>query len=82
MQHHSFSPRVAAAAAVAGMALLLAGLAALSLAATGGATAIVLIQRRRKGRGYAPVPAPRRPYDDEPAGPFGRTEEKSGPRSR
>jgi hypothetical protein len=63
-------------------------LAALSLAATGGAIAIVLIQRRRKGRGYAPVPAPRRPYDDQPASPFNRTDqagreqELNGPRYR
>jgi hypothetical protein len=61
---------------------LIIGLAALSLAGAGGAVAIVLIQRRRRGRGYADVPAPRHPYDDEPAGPFGRTEEKSGPRYR
>jgi hypothetical protein len=61
---------------------LIIGLAALSLAGAGGAVAIVLIQRRRRGRGYAEVPAPRHPYDDEPAGPFGRTEEKSGPRYR
>ncbi len=61
---------------------LIIGLVALSLAGAGGAVAIVLIQRRRRGRGYAEVPAPRHPYDDEPAGPFGRTEEKSGPRSR
>jgi titin len=61
---------------------LIIGLAALSLAGAGGAVAIVLIQRRRQGRGYAQVPTPRRPYDDEPAGPFGRTEEKSGPRYR
>jgi hypothetical protein len=60
---------------------LIIGLAALSLAGTGGAIAIVMIQRRRKGRGYAAVPSPRRPYDDEPARSFGRTEEKSGPRS-
>jgi hypothetical protein len=53
---------------------LIIGLAALALAATGGATAIVLIQRRRRGRGYAQVPAPRRPYDDEPARPHSRTE--------
>ena len=59
---------------------LIIGLAALSLAGTGGAIAIVLVQRRRKGRGYAEVPAPRRPYDDEPARPYSRTEEKSGPR--
>jgi hypothetical protein len=61
---------------------LIIGLAALSLAGAGGAVAIVLIQRRRQGRGYAQVPTPRRPYDDEPARPFGQTEEKSGPRYR
>jgi hypothetical protein len=66
-------------------------LAALSLAATGGAIAIVLIQRRRKGRSYPPVPAPRRPYDDQPDSPFsragqssqsGREQELNGPRYR
>jgi titin len=59
-------------------------LAALSLAATGGAVAIVLVQRRRRrdGRGYAPVPAPRRPHDDHPAGPPSRMEEMNGPRYR
>ncbi len=59
---------------------LIIGLAALSLAGAGGAVAIVLIQRRRRGRGYAEVPAPRRPYDDEPARPYDRTEQNSGPR--
>jgi Fibronectin type III domain len=65
----------------AGLIILLA---ALSLAATGGAIAIVLVQRRRRrdGRGYAPVPAPRRPYDDQPAGPPSRMEELNGPRYR
>ncbi len=61
---------------------LIIGLAALSLAGTGGAIAIVMIQRRRHGRRYAPVPAPRRPYDDEPGRPYSRAEEKSGPRYR
>jgi hypothetical protein len=67
---------------------LIIGLAALSLAGAGGAVAIVLIQRRRRGRGYPAVPAPRHPYDDEPAGQFGRTDqsgreqELNGPRYR
>lgn len=55
-------------------------LAALSLAGTGGAIAIVLIQRRRRrhGPGHAPVPAPRRPHDDQRS----RVEELNGPRYR
>jgi len=57
-----------------------ADIAALSLAGTGGAIAIVLVQRRRRrhGPGYAPVPAPRRPYDDQRS----RPEELNGPRYR
>jgi hypothetical protein len=57
-------------------------LAAVTLAATGGAIAIIVIQRRRHGRGHAAVPAPRRPYDDHPAGPSSRVEELNGPRYR
>jgi large repetitive protein len=63
-------------------AVLIVALAGLALAATGGAIAIVLIQRRRRGRGNAQVPAPRRPYDDQPAGPSRRKEEMNGPRYR
>jgi hypothetical protein len=59
---------------------LIIGLAALSLVGTGGAIVIVMIQRRRRGRSYAPIPQPRRPYDDEPAGPYSWTEQNSGPR--
>jgi hypothetical protein len=63
---------------------LIVALAALSLAATGGAIAIVLVQRRRRRHGhrYAPVPAPRRPHDDQPAGRPSRIEETNGPRYR
>jgi hypothetical protein len=63
-------------------AVLIVLLAGLAVAATGGAIAIVLIQRRRKGRGHAAIPAPRRPYDDQPAGPSSRIEEMNGPRHR
>ena len=67
----------------AGLIVLLAGL---SLAATGGAIAIVLVQRRRRRHGqrhgYAPVPAPRRPHDDQPVRPSRRIEELNGPRYR
>ncbi|HEX5298781.1 MAG TPA: phosphotransferase [Streptosporangiaceae bacterium] len=65
--HTSSSP-------AAGLIVLLA---ALSLAGTGGAIAIVLVQRRRRrhGPGYAPVPAPRRPHDDQRS----RAEELNGP---
>ncbi len=63
-------------------AVLIVLLAGLAVAATGGAIAIVLVQRRRRGRGNAPVPAPRRPYDDQPAGPSSRIEEMNGPRYR
>jgi hypothetical protein len=64
--------------------VLIVLLAALCLAATGGATAIMLVQRRRRrhGQWYAPVPAPRRPRDDQPAGPSSRPEEMRGPRYR
>jgi hypothetical protein len=76
-----FAQHRASSSPPAGLIVLLA---ALSLAATGGATAIVLVQRRRRrpGRGYAPVPAPRRPHDDQPAGPSSRMEEMNGPRYR
>jgi hypothetical protein len=58
-------------------------LAALGLAAAaGGAIAVMLLRRRRYDRRYRPVPAPRRPYDDQPTGPFSRTEEMNGPRHR
>lgn len=65
-------------------AVLIILLAVLSLIATGGATAIMLIQRRRRrhGQGSAPVPAPRRPRDDQPVGPPSRLEEMRGPRYR
>jgi hypothetical protein len=66
------------AAAPGSSAGLIIGLAALSLAGTGGAIAIVMIQRRRRGRSY--VPAPRHPYDDEPDRPYSRAEQNSGPR--
>jgi hypothetical protein len=59
---------------------LIIGVAALSLVGTGGAIVMVMIQRRRRGRSYAPVPQPRHPYDDEPAGPYSRTGQNSGPR--
>ena len=51
-------------------------------AAAGGAIAVMLLRRRRYDRRYRPVPAPRRPYDDQPAGQFNRTEEMNGPRRR
>jgi hypothetical protein len=51
-------------------------------AAAGGAMALMLLRRRRHDRQYRPVPAPRRPYDDQPTGQFSRTEEMNGPRHR
>ena len=51
-------------------------------AAAGGAIAVMLLRRRRHDRRYHPVPTPRRPYDDQPAGQFSRTEEMNGPRHR
>jgi Fibronectin type III domain len=64
-------------------AVLIIMLAALALAAAGGAITIALFQRRRRpGRRYHPVPAPRRSYDDQPAGPASRIEEMNGPRYR
>jgi hypothetical protein len=51
-------------------------------AAAGGATAVMLLRRRRYHRRYGPVPAPRRPHDDQPTGQFSRTEEMNGPRYR
>jgi hypothetical protein len=65
----------------AGLIILLA---ALSLAATGAAIAIAAIQRRRRrhGQGFAPVPAPRHPHDDQPARASSPIEELNGPRYR
>jgi uncharacterized iron-regulated membrane protein len=58
-------------------------LVALALAAAaGGAIVVMLLRRRRYDRRYRPVPAPRRPYDDQPAGQFNRTEEMNSPRRR
>jgi hypothetical protein len=51
-------------------------------AAAGGAMAVMLVRRRRHDRRYRPVPAPRRPHDDQPTGQFSRTEEMNGPRHR
>jgi hypothetical protein len=51
-------------------------------AAAGGAMALILRRRRRHDRQYRSVPAPRRPYDDQPTGQFSRTEEMNGPRHR
>jgi Fibronectin type III domain len=64
----------------AGLVILLAAL--VLAAAAGGATAIMLLRRRRHDRRYGQVPAPRRPHDDQPAGPSGRTQEMNGPRYR
>jgi hypothetical protein len=64
----------------AGLVVLLAALAL--AAAAGSAIAVILLRRRRYDRRYHPVPAPRRPYDDQPAGSFSRTEEMNGPRRR
>jgi Fibronectin type III domain len=64
-------------------ASLIVLLAALVLAAAAGGTiAVMLLRRRRYDRRYGPVPAPRRPYDDQPAGPSSRTEEMNRPRHR
>jgi titin len=51
-------------------------------AAAGGAIAVMLLRRRRYDQRYRPVPAPRRPYDDQPAGQSSRIEEMNGPRRR
>jgi len=51
-------------------------------AAAGGATAVMLLRRRRYDRRYSPVPAPRRPHDDQLTGQSGRSEEMNGPRYR
>ena len=51
-------------------------------AAASGATAVMLPPRRRNHRRYGPVPAPRRPHDDQPTGPSSRTQEMNGPRHR
>jgi Fibronectin type III domain len=64
----------------AGLVVLLAAL--VLAAAAGGATAVMLLRRRRYDRRYGPVPAPRRPHDDQPTGPVSRTEELNGPRYR
>ena len=64
----------------AGLVVLLVAL--VLAAAAGGATAVMLLRRRRYDRRYRPVPAPRRPHDDQPTGQFSRTEEMNGPRHR
>ena len=51
-------------------------------AAAGGTTAIMLLRRQRYDRRYGPVPAPRRPHDDQPTAQFRRTEQMNGPRYR
>jgi len=51
-------------------------------AAAGGAAAVRLLRRRRYDRRYGPVPAPRRPRDDQPTGQSSRTAEMNGPRYR
>jgi hypothetical protein len=58
-------------------------LAALALAAAAGCvSAVMLLRRRRYDQRYGPVPAPRRPHDDEPSGQSARHEEMNGPRYR
>jgi Fibronectin type III domain len=68
----------------AGLIVLLVAL--VLAAAAGGTIAVMLLRRRRYDRRYGPVPAPRRPYDDQPAGQFSRTEDRTeemnGPRHR
>jgi titin len=64
----------------AGLVVMLVALAL--AAAAGGAIAVMLLRRRRYDRRYRPVPAPRRPYDDQSIGQFSRTEEMNGPRRR
>jgi hypothetical protein len=64
----------------AGLVVLLVAL--VLAAAAGGATAVMLLRRRRYDRRYGPVPAPRRPHDDQPTGQVSRTEEMNGPRYR
>jgi titin len=64
----------------AGLVVLLAALAL--AAAAGGALAVILLRRRRYDRQYRPVPAPRRPHDDQPTGQSSRIEEMNGPRRR
>ena len=63
-----------------GLVILLVGL--VLAAAAGGAIAVLRFRRRRYDRGYGPVPAPRRPHDDQPTGQVSRTEEMNGPRYR
>jgi hypothetical protein len=60
----------------AGLVVLLAALALAAAAA--GTTAIMLFRRQQ----YGPVPATRRPHDDQPTGQYRRTEEMNGPRYR
>jgi hypothetical protein len=59
-------------------------LAALVLAAAAGCTtAVMLLRRRGHDRRYGPVPAPRRPYDDDqPTEQVRRPKEMNGPRYR
>jgi Fibronectin type III domain len=64
----------------AGLVILLAAL--VLAAAAGGATAVMLFRRWRHDRRLGPVPAPRRPYDEQRAGQSGRAEEMNGPRYR
>jgi len=51
-------------------------------AAAGGTTAIMLLRRQRYDRRYGPVPAPRRPHDDQPTAQFRQTQQMNGPRYR
>jgi len=64
----------------AGLVVLLVALVLVAVAF--GITAIMLIRRRRYDRRYGPVPAPRRPYDDQPTVQYRRTEDMNGPRYR
>ncbi len=63
-----------------GLVVLLVAL--ILAAAAGGAGAVMLLRRRRYDRRYGPVPAPRRPHDDQPTGQPSRTREMNGPRRR
>ena len=63
-----------------GLVVLLMALAL--AAAAGGAAGVRLLRRRRYHRRYGPVPAPRRPHDDQPTRPSSRTQEMNGPRHR
>ena len=64
----------------AGLIILLVAL--VLAAAAGGTTAIMLLRRQRYDRRTGPVPAPRRPHDDQPTAQFRRTEQMNGPRYR